>query len=160
MQLFHDTLETPIGELTIKADSSAVRTILFDQPIASRNPNEVTRKCRQQLEEYFRGERTGFDLPLIFQGTEFQQQVWRALLHVPFARTASYGEQARRIERPKAVRAVGAANGQNKHTIVIPCHRVIGANGSLTGYGGGIERKKWLLEHERRVEEKSLARKC
>lgn len=155
MQLFHDTLETPIGELTIEADSGAVRAILFDQPIASHNPNEVTRKCRQQLEEYFRGERTSFNLPLVFQGTPFQEEVWRALLHVPFARTASYGEQARRIERPKAVRAVGAANGQNKHTIVIPCHRVIGANGSLTGYGGGIERKKWLLEHEERVAAKS-----
>lgn len=102
----------------------------------------------QQLEEYFKGKRREFDLPLAPEGTSFQRTVWAELQNIPFGQTISYGELARRIQNPKAVRAVGLANGRNPLSIVIPCHRVIGANGKLTGYGGGLERKKKLLEME------------
>jgi methylated-DNA-[protein]-cysteine S-methyltransferase len=107
----------------------------------------LLRACRQ-LDEYFRGERTDFDLPLAPRGTEFQCAVWRALLQIPFGETWSYQKLARALGRPDAMRAVGAANGQNPLPIVIPCHRVIGADGSLTGYGGGLALKQWLLKHE------------
>jgi O-6-methylguanine DNA methyltransferase len=104
-----------------------------------------------QLGAYFRGERRSFDLPLSMAGTPFQQRVWQALRDIPFGETVSYGEVARRIGAPDAFRAVGAANGQNPVPIIVPCHRVIGASGALTGFGGGIERKRWLLDHERAV---------
>jgi methylated-DNA-[protein]-cysteine S-methyltransferase len=103
---------------------------------------------REQLAQYFDGARREFDLPLQLEGTEFQRRAWEALLEIPYGETRSYGEQARRIGLPDAARAVGAANGQNPVSIIVPCHRVIGANGALTGYGGGIERKRWLLAHE------------
>ena len=101
-----------------------------------------------QLDEYFRGVRTGFELPIRLEGTPFQREVWAALLDIPFGQTSTYAEVARRIGRPRAVRAVGAANGQNPISIVVPCHRLIGANGDLTGYGWGLERKRSLLELE------------
>jgi methylated-DNA-[protein]-cysteine S-methyltransferase len=106
-------------------------------------------ETKQQLTAYFAGTLTAFDLPLQMQGTLFQQQVWAALKTIPYGTTKSYGELAQQIGQPKAARAVGLANGQNPVSIVVPCHRVIGANGKLTGYGGGIERKQWLLNHER-----------
>lgn len=106
---------------------------------------------RRQLVEYFDGGRTTFDLRIELHGSPFQRQVWQALLDVPFGHTASYGEIARRIGRPTAPRAVGAANGRNPVSIIVPCHRVIGASGTLTGYGWGPDRKAWLLEHEARV---------
>jgi AraC family transcriptional regulator, regulatory protein of adaptative response / methylated-DNA-[protein]-cysteine methyltransferase len=112
--------------------------------------NDLTRQAEQQLDEYFSGTRTDFDLPLVTPGTAFQQAVWHTLLRIPFGQTISYGEQAARMEKPEAVRAVAAANGQNRIAIVIPCHRVIGKNGALTGYGGGLERKHQLLLHERK----------
>jgi methylated-DNA-[protein]-cysteine S-methyltransferase len=101
-----------------------------------------------QLQEYFAGTRTTFDLPVHLMGTPFQVQVWSALADIPYGSTASYGEIARRVGRPGSARAVGAANGQNPVSIVVPCHRVIGAGGALTGYGWGVERKAWLLDHE------------
>ena len=101
-----------------------------------------------QLKAYFSGDLTQFDVPLAPTGTAFQKRVWRELSKIPFGETISYGEQARRIGQPAASRAVGRANGQNPISIIVPCHRVIGSNGSLTGFGGGIERKRWLLEHE------------
>jgi methylated-DNA-[protein]-cysteine S-methyltransferase len=101
-----------------------------------------------QLEEYFDGSRRSFDLPLDLRGTEFQVEAWNALAEIPYGRTASYGQQAASIGRPKAVRAIGGANGRNPVAIVLPCHRIVGADGSLTGFGGGIEVKKWLLDHE------------
>jgi methylated-DNA-[protein]-cysteine S-methyltransferase len=107
-------------------------------------------EARAQLQAYFAGELRGFELPLAAEGTPFQQRVWRALCDIPYGETISYGELARRIGQPAAARAVGLANGQNPIAIVVPCHRVIGANGSLTGYGGGLERKRWLLAHESR----------
>lgn len=111
-------------------------------------PNEMTRRMEEELSEYFTGKRTDFETPLVTTGTDFQRRVWSALQEIPFGTTRSYGEQARSIEMPSAVRAVARANGDNKISIVIPCHRVIGADGKLTGYGGGLWRKEWLLRHE------------
>jgi O-6-methylguanine DNA methyltransferase len=107
-------------------------------------------ETRRQLQEYFDGTRTTFDVPLAAQGTEFQQRVWKALCDIPWGETISYGELARRIGDPGASRAVGMANGRNPVSIIVPCHRVIGANGKLTGYGGGMERKAFLIQHEKR----------
>jgi methylated-DNA-[protein]-cysteine S-methyltransferase len=106
-------------------------------------------ETKQQLTAYFSGTLTEFDLPIQMQGTVFQQRVWEALKTIPYGTTMSYGELAQQIGQPKASRAVGLANGRNPLSIVVPCHRVIGANGTLTGYGGGIERKQWLINHER-----------
>jgi len=111
-------------------------------------PSEVIDRTIQQLDEYFRRERTTFDLPLVFSGSEFQQRVWAELQRIPYGTTTSYGEMARRIGMPKAVRAVANANGANPISIIVPCHRVIGSDGSLTGYGGGLETKRFLLELE------------
>lgn len=111
----------------------------------------------QAFEDYFRGEFSALDaLPVHLVGTAFQQQVWQALRTIPCGQTLSYSELARRIQRPSAVRAVGLANGSNPLSIVLPCHRVIGANGALTGYGGGLDRKSWLLHHERALREQAL----
>ena len=111
-------------------------------------PSEITAKAAQELDEYFAGGRKTFDLPLLFVGTEFQEKVWNTLLEVPYGETRSYGWMAKRIGNPKAVRAVGTANGSNSISIFAPCHRIIGSNGSLTGYGGGLPAKKFLLELE------------
>ena len=117
-------------------------------PAGSRNAEEPFADARAQLREYFAAERTEFDLPLAPAGSEFQMQVWRALTEIPYGETASYGEIARRIGAPGEARAVGSANGRNPIAVVVPCHRVIGADGSLTGYGGGLERNRFLLELE------------
>lgn len=113
--------------------------------------NAHTRQAVKELDEYFRGERQRFELALHMPGTAFQQSVWQALLDIPFGTTSSYAAQARRLGRPEAIRAIAAANGHNRISIVVPCHRVIGSDGSLLGYGGGLARKQWLLEHEARV---------
>jgi methylated-DNA-[protein]-cysteine S-methyltransferase len=115
-------------------------------------------ETKQQLAAYFAGSLTEFNLPLQMQGTTFQQRVWSALTAIPFGTTISYGELAQQIGQPKASRAVGLANGRNPLSIIVPCHRVIGANGKLTGYGGGIERKQWLLNHEHSVSLKQLVK--
>ncbi|MCW8332148.1 methylated-DNA--[protein]-cysteine S-methyltransferase [Photobacterium sp. SDRW27] len=146
-------LQTPIGWLNIVADESAVMAIEFDaDPTASEAPNVVSNQCCQQLEAYFNGESKNFDVPLRMEGTEFQRQVWQALNHVPYGETCSYADIANRIGNPKAVRAVGAANGKNPIPIIVPCHRVIGSSGKLTGYAGGLDLKVWLLEHEKQGE--------
>lgn len=111
--------------------------------------NDITKQTKRELTEYFDGKRTEFSIPLNAPGTDFQQTVWEGLQHIPFGETRSYQQQAEFLNNPKAVRAVASANGMNRISIVIPCHRVIGKDGSLTGYGGGLERKKWLLEFER-----------
>ena len=111
--------------------------------------SELTARAARQLDEYFTGKRRTFDIPLLFTGTDFQQKVWNELLHIPFGTTVSYGEMARRIDMPKAVRAVANANGANSISIFAPCHRVIGSDHSLTGYGGGLDTKQKLLELER-----------
>lgn len=141
-------IDTPIGPLHAAVDEEGRLIELGFRPTqrATGNADHVAR----ELDEYFSGRRHTFTIPLAPNGTEFQLAVWNALRGVPYGDTVSYAELARRIGRPSAVRAVGAANGANPIAVVIPCHRVIGSNGSLTGYGGGIERKQWLLAHEGR----------
>ncbi len=151
------TFDSPLGELLLIGNGQSL-TGLYMQ--AQKYAREVQTDWRhdarpfrpaiEQLAAYFAGSLRTFELSLAPHGTEFQRTVWRALLDVPFGRTETYGALARRIGSPKAPRAVGLANGHNPIGIIVPCHRVIGANGSLTGYGGGIERKRWLLAHEAR----------
>ncbi|MDM7862172.1 methylated-DNA--[protein]-cysteine S-methyltransferase [Alteromonas sp. ASW11-36] len=144
-----DYLTTPIGLLAISANQNGMTEIVFvDEPSAAVKPNNHTQAAKAQLQEYFDGERQTFDLALSAQGTTFQQQVWQALLSIPYGSTASYLDIATQIGNLNACRAVGAANGKNPLGIVVPCHRVIGSNGTLTGYAGGIERKQWLLSLE------------
>lgn len=130
-------LETEFGDLQKRLNA----VILVGE-------NEYTRQLKVELAEYFAGSRQQFEVPLHFPGTPFQQSVWRALLEIPYGETRSYQQQAERLQKPKAVRAVASANGCNRIAIIIPCHRVIGKDGSLTGYAGGLERKRWLLDHE------------
>jgi methylated-DNA-[protein]-cysteine S-methyltransferase len=143
-------LDSPIGPLGLIASGSGLRAVLFDGrrvPAERRSP--VLEEAARQLHAYFEGELVAFDLPLELHGTEFQRSCWLALASIPYGQTVSYGEQARRLGLGNdAARAVGAANGQNPLPIVLPCHRVIGADGSLTGFGGGLHVKRFLLEHE------------
>ena len=154
----HTVVESPIGPLTLVADDGALTALLMEvHRHGAKNPERGPRddtafgSAREQLDAYFAGDLTTFDLPVKPEGTEFQQRVWKALQEIPFGQTCSYGELASSLGDPGASRAVGLANGRNPISIVIPCHRVIGADGSLTGYGGGIERKRFLLDHERTV---------
>jgi methylated-DNA-[protein]-cysteine S-methyltransferase len=157
MAFFYDDVDTPIGRIQLVADDNALVHVGLPyskhpfpvQPGWRRDPQRLT-GAKDQFVAWFAGERQDFDLALHPRGTPFQLAVWQALRTIGYARTASYAELARRIGRPRAVRAVGAANGANPLSIVVPCHRVIGSNGSLTGYGGGLEAKQWLLAHERR----------
>lgn len=148
----HIQLSTPLGLLEITASAQAIQSILFVESSTAplQSDSEPLTRCQQQLCEYFSGSRQHFDLPLAPAGTVFQQQVWQSLCHVPYGMTASYSQIAKQLQNPKAVRAIGAANGKNPLTIVVPCHRIIGADGSLTGYAAGLERKKWLLQHEQK----------
>ncbi|HEY4969135.1 MAG TPA: methylated-DNA--[protein]-cysteine S-methyltransferase [Steroidobacteraceae bacterium] len=148
--------QSPIGRLLLTSDGTAL-TGLYMEPSRkaqstdgwSEDPTAAPLSAAlRQLGEYFVGTRREFDLPLRMRGTEFQQRVWRELTEIPYGQTWSYGELAKRIDNPSASRAVGLANGRNPISILVPCHRVIGADGSLTGYGGGLERKRWLLAHE------------
>ena len=144
-----DYMQTPVGLLEIQASEKGISRVIFCESKNSEStPNSHTQNCKQQLEEYFAGKRQTFDLPLDQVGTKFQQQVWHCLLQLPFGTSASYGQIANMMDNPKAVRAVGAANGKNPISIIVPCHRVIGQNGTLTGYAGGLTRKAWLLNHE------------
>jgi methylated-DNA-[protein]-cysteine S-methyltransferase len=149
------TLESPVGELLLTSDGTSLTRLLFApfevDPTWSEEPCAVLDTAVAQLREYFAGERTTFDLPLEPAGTAFQQTVWMALRDIPYAETINYGQLAVRVGNRNASRAVGLANGRNPISIVVPCHRVIGANGSLTGYGGGLDRKRLLLDLERRV---------
>lgn len=147
--VFIDYEKSPIGWVEITASESGVCSVYFvDKKSKKTNSNAITDQCKEQLSEYFKGQRKSFDLPLDQTGTAFQKEVWQQLCHLDFGQTASYGEIAHKLDNPKAVRAVGAANGKNPISVIVPCHRVIGANGTLTGYAGGLERKKWLLQHE------------
>lgn len=155
MTTYFSRINSPVGELLLTGDGQALTLLAMHQQKRGCQPQDDWRRddgafsaAREQLAAYFAGELRTFDLPLAPTGTEFQRKVWQALLDIPFGRTESYGALARRIDAPKASRAVGLANGRNPIAIIIPCHRVIGANGNLTGYGGGIERKHWLLTHE------------
>ena len=151
---YHSKLSTPIGELLLTSNGSALTGVYLEETTpdaGSQENDEVLSEAREQLTAYFAGTRTVFDLPLALSGTPFQLSVWEKLEDIPFGTTISYGEQARRLDQPNASRAVGSANGRNPIPIIVPCHRVIGASGDLTGYGGGLERKRWLLKHEAAV---------
>lgn len=149
-------IESPVGPLFIAASDTGVRVIEFhvpQHPIRrgadwQEGRHSLLDATQRQLDEYFAGQRTSFDLPLDLQGTAFQQLVWRTLATIPYGETISYSDLAARVGRPTAVRAVGAANGRNPLPIVLPCHRVIGADGSLTGFGGGLPTKGFLLDLE------------
>lgn len=157
MRLSYTYLESPIGTLLLAGDGAGLQQILFStegrparpEPEWEENPSALADAVRQ-FKAYFAGELENFDLSLAPQGTPFQQRVWSELQKIPYGETISYGELARRIGNPKASRAVGLANGSNPLSIVIPCHRVIGSNGKLTGYGGGLPIKEKLLALERR----------
>lgn len=157
--LHHLTHPSPVGDLTLVADDDALVAVLWPDDAPARVPLEATAHApdhpvlaaaARQLDEYFAGTRTHFDLPLRPRGTAFQQQVWQALLAIPFGETRSYADIAQAIGRPSACRAVGAANGRNPISIVTPCHRVIGRSGALTGFAGGLAAKQRLLALEQR----------
>ncbi|MGI5228827.1 methylated-DNA--[protein]-cysteine S-methyltransferase [Actinoallomurus sp. CA-142502] len=156
----HTVVDSPIGPLTLVGADGALTGVYMDrqryrpepETFGDRDDVPFTEAARQ-LEEYFAGTRTRFDLPLAPAGTPFQRQVWEALQAIPYGQTVSYGQLADRLGRPAAARAVGFANGHNPISIIVPCHRVVGSNGDLTGYGGGLERKRRLLDFERSVSE-------
>jgi methylated-DNA-[protein]-cysteine S-methyltransferase len=154
--LVRSTLSSPLGPLELLASDVALAGVYFADrapPIANAvatGDHPVLRQAARELTEYFGGERSAFTVALSAHGTPFQREVWQALSTIPFGATWSYAELARAVGRVRAVRAVGAANGRNPHSIIVPCHRVINAGGALGGYGGGLDRKRWLLAHERR----------
>ncbi len=157
--LLASTVPSPVGELTVVVSDRGVRALLWEVERAGRvNVGEtkvaggdLIDETQRQLAEYFNGSRTSFDLPLDPVGTEFQQRAWTALREIPYGETVSYGAQARRLGDVGLARAVGAANGRNPISIIVPCHRVIGASGSLTGFAAGLDAKRFLLDLERRV---------
>jgi len=145
------TLTTPIGRISVTAVGRAVRAVQFGGPPRRGPRSSLLERALRQLEAYFAGRLRHFDLPLDPAGTTFQKRVWRELGRIPFGDTVTYGEIAAQVGNARASRAVGGANHRNPIAIIIPCHRVVGAGGALTGYASGIERKAWLLEHERRL---------
>lgn len=158
---FYDEVDTPMGRLLLVATEEGLCEVDFasegrEIPESWQRDAERIAPIAAQLKAYFNGEKQSFDIPLAPQGTEFQRKVWQELCKIPYGETISYGELARRIGNPKASRAVGAANGQNPVAIIIPCHRVIGSNGRLTGYAGGLDRKAFLLKHERNHDSRPL----
>ena len=141
--------QSPCGLMAISADEEGITSIRFvSEPAAEATPSDLTQACCEQLDAYFDGHLTTFSVPLNPSGTAFQQQVWRQLQAIPYGQTVSYGAIANGIGKPTASRAVGMANGKNPLTIIVPCHRVIGSNGKLTGYAGGLTRKQFLLALE------------
>lgn len=159
--LYSRTHKTPVGELTLVASDRGLRAVLWPNSslrragmtVRPRHDPElpILRQTTAQLDEYFAGTRTRFDLPLDLQGTRFQLAAWRSLADIPFGMTTTYGAQAAALGIPTAARALGSATRTNPVCIVLPCHRVIGANGALTGFGGGLHVKQWLLDHEARI---------
>jgi methylated-DNA-[protein]-cysteine S-methyltransferase len=148
--IFHTTIETPVGFLELKSDNESLLAISFvNQPQHSNNDiPEILKTAVRQLDEYFMGNRKVFELKLNPEGTPFQQKIWDLVKHIPFGKTVSYLDIAKLSGSEKNTRAVGLANGKNPIPVIIPCHRVIGTSGKLTGYAGGMERKQWLLQHE------------
>lgn len=151
-------MKSPVGSLEIEGDQEGISAITFldEEVTPTTDIPEDLKNVVQQLEEYFAKKRTDFDLKLNPQGTDFQKKVWKNLQTISFGKTASYLDMAKTLGDPKVIRAAASANGKNPISIVIPCHRVIGSDGSLTGYAGGLHRKKWLLEHESPVKQASL----
>ena len=157
-QYAYKTIHTPVGELKLIASPNGLAAILWENddpkrvrlaPLARDHRNPYLLQAEKQLKEYFAGKRTSFEIQLDFKGTDFQKSVWQALLKIPYGETRSYGQIAKQIKRPKASRAVGAANGKNPISIIAACHRVIGASGALTGFAGGLKTKAFLLELEK-----------
>ena len=159
MRITTSLYQSPLGILALKTDDIAITSILFtgfpkgpqlnnEEPEIKESDHPILKECARQLQEYFDGKRKRFDLPMEQTGSVFQQKVWAALLDIQYGKTISYMELSKRVGDVKATRAVGSSNGKNKISIIVPCHRVIGSNGSLTGYAGGLWRKQWLLEHE------------
>jgi methylated-DNA-[protein]-cysteine S-methyltransferase len=155
-KIFAMLYNSPVGYISIKISEGFINEIIFvDDEDANNSPDnlsasdkKILKKCTTQLDEYFSGERKIFEFPIKQDGTEFQQKVWSELMNIPYGKTISYLQLAQRLHNVKAIRAAASANGRNMLSIIVPCHRVIGADGSLTGYGGGLHRKKWLLDHE------------
>lgn len=154
---YYNYIDSPLGRMFVQGDGQFVTGLFMPQHKGWRGPNATWRlsdgpfaEVREQLAQYFAGEREQFDVPLKLAGTPFQEQVWQELVRIPFGTTITYAQLAQRVGRPTASRAVGHANGRNPISIIVPCHRVIGANGKLTGYAGGVEKKEWLLAWERR----------
>ena len=146
---FIDVVQTPIGKLVIKATSTHIHQVCFDDDYTTPiNSSPLTQLCSQQLSEYFVGKRQFFDLPLQFDGTPFQQQVWNELLQIPYGTTLSYLTLAQKFNDENLVRAVANANAKNNFAVLIPCHRVIATDGKLTGYAWGLKRKRWLIDFE------------
>ncbi len=145
---FFGYYESPLGLIEIGGTAEAITSLDFVEQRREGSSNSLVEEAVAQTAAYFARERQQFELSLVFQGTEFQCLVWRQLMTIPYGTTVSYGEVARAIGKPRAVRAVGAANGRNSIALFVPCHRVIGSDGSLTGYAGGLWRKTWLLKHE------------
>ncbi len=167
-------IESPLGDMAAAATKDGIclleftsrpalesefnrMALTFNESVKT-GSNKHLRALKKQLKEYFKGKRTEFSLPLITSGTDFQLTVWDVLKKIPYGKTISYLEQAKSIKNPGAVRAVAGANGSNRIAIIIPCHRVIGSDGDLVGYGGGLEKKKWLIDHERKYSGKPIDR--
>ena len=149
--MFSSFYSSPIGLICITATEAGISSVSFtdgSQEQSEFPENELTKHCAEQIAEYFNGKRKAFDLPLDPRGTDFQKSVWKILCTVSFGKTDSYLSVAKALNNPLSIRAVGAANGRNPIAIIIPCHRIIGTDGSLTGYAGGLWRKEWLLKHE------------
>jgi methylated-DNA-[protein]-cysteine S-methyltransferase len=158
MSLYYQTMKSPVGTLYIVADEETLHGLVFEPMWSAfkkrfntlaKGQTPIMREAQKQLSEYFKRKRTSFDLPILLSGTDFQKKTWSALAKIPFGQTRTYKEQAGAIKAPQAVRAVGRTNGQNPFCIILPCHRVVGSDGSLTGFGGGLPAKKYLLALER-----------
>ena len=152
-------MQSPIGVIEIVGNSEGVSSILFKDDVSLAISETIPRELNDvvtQLQEYFEGKRSTFNVKISPKGTDFQKRVWNELLNIPFGKTLNYQEIANKLGDPKVIRAAASANGKNPISIIIPCHRVIGSDGSLTGYAGGLHRKKWLLEHENPWQQQSL----
>ena len=169
MTYVYKMMESPVGTLKLVGSDNGLAAVLWENdnpkrvrlnPIAEDKNHPVLLETERQLNDYFTGKLKNFSLKLDFAGTEFQQKVWKALLTIPFSETRSYGQIAQQIESPKAVRAVGAANGKNPISIIVPCHRVIGSNGTLTGFAGGLDAKAYLLAIESNADFKKMRKEA
>ena len=151
MSIYSSSFESPIGWIAVRSDGESVTEMLFADEAEQATECEISNRAILQLGEYFAGSRLTFELPLAPPGTDFEKSVWNELLRVGYGATASYLDIAKKLNNTGAIRAVGRANGENPIAIVIPCHRIVGSDGSLTGYAGGLWRKRWLLDHEARI---------
>jgi len=156
-EFYKTYFDSPLGVIELTATEEGVASLYFvNERQKATSLNKILKDCVKQLDEYFRNARKEFSIPLDIQGTEFQKKVWRGLLNIPFGKTISYLQLAKNLGDEKSIRAVGGANGKNPVSIIVPCHRVIGSNGTLVGYGGGLDKKKWLLEFEGTLVQKEL----